>query len=42
MNEQTDKGNQYNCDGQANKQGQSINLRWMNRETRAINIHTME
>jgi hypothetical protein len=42
MDEQTDKGNQYTYDGRTERQGQSIYLRWTNRQTRAINIPTMD
>jgi hypothetical protein len=37
-----DKGNQYTYDGRIGRQGQSIYLRTTKRETRAINIPTMD
>ena len=42
MNEQTNKGNQYNCDGRTERLGQSIYIQWNNRQTRAINIPAMD
>jgi hypothetical protein len=44
MDEQIDKGNQYKCtyDRRTDRQGQSIYLRWTNRQKRAINIPTMD
>ena len=42
MSEQTEKGNQYNYHGGIDRQGQSIYLRWTNRQIRAINIPTMD
>jgi hypothetical protein len=41
MDEQT-KGNQYTYDGRTERQGQSIYIQWNNRQTRAINIPTMD
>ena len=38
----TDKGNQYTYDGRTDRQGQSIYLQWTNRQTRAINLPTMD
>ena len=40
MDKQTFKGKQYTYDGRTDRQGQSIYLRWMNRQTRASNIPT--
>jgi len=42
MDEQTNKGNQYTYDGRTDKRRKSIYLRWMNRETRAINLPRMD
>ena len=44
MDEETEnfKVNQYTYDGRTDRQGQSIHLRWTNRQKRAINIPTMD
>jgi hypothetical protein len=41
MNEQIEKGTQYTYDGLTDRQGQSIYLRWTNRQKRALDIPTM-
>jgi hypothetical protein len=41
MDEQTDKGNQYTYNERTGRQGQSIYLRWTNKQNMAINIPTM-
>jgi hypothetical protein len=41
MDEQTEQCNKYTYDVRADREGQSIYLRWTNRQTRAINMLKM-